>query len=163
MISLMLAMDENRVIGKDNKLPWHLPADLQYFKKMTTGHSVIMGRKTFDSIGRLLPGRKNIILTKNKSFEAEGAEVYHNILELKKMAERENDEVFVIGGAEIFKEMLPISDRLYITHIHHVFEGDVFFPEVAEEQWSRISLTPGEQDEKNKYPFDFAVYEKKQS
>lgn len=161
MISLMLAMDENRLIGRDNQLPWYLPADLQYFKKVTMGHPIVMGRKTFESIGRVLPGRENIVVTRNAEFKAEDVTVLHSIDDVKKLADSSEQELFVIGGAEIFKEILPVTDRLYITEIHHAFEGDTHFPEIEEEDWIQRSVTPGTVDEKNRYPHDFIVLDRK--
>ncbi|WP_458355106.1 dihydrofolate reductase [Peribacillus frigoritolerans] len=161
MISLMVAMDQNRVIGKNNKLPWHLPADLQYFKKVTMGHPIVMGRKTFESIGRVLPGRENVIVTRNQEFKAEGCVVLHDIAQIKMFADNDDEEVFVIGGAEIFKEILPFTDRLYITEIHETFEGDTFFPEIDENEWDVISSNPGGIDEKNRFAHDFVILQKK--
>ncbi|MDP9740555.1 UNVERIFIED_ORG: dihydrofolate reductase [Bacillus sp. B2I3] len=161
MISLIVAMDQNRVIGKNNKLPWHLPADLQYFKKVTMGHPIVMGRKTFESIGRVLPGRENVIVTRNQEFKAEGCVVLHDIAQIKMFADNHEEEVFVIGGAEIFKEILPFTDRLYITEIHETFEGDTFFPEIDENEWDEISSLPGNIDEKNRFTHDFIILQKK--
>ncbi|AZV59300.1 dihydrofolate reductase [Peribacillus frigoritolerans] len=161
MISLIVAMDQNRVIGKNNKLPWHLPADLQYFKKVTMGHPIVMGRKTFESIGRVLPGRENVIVTRNQEFKAEGCVVLHDIAQIKMFADNHEEEVFVIGGAEIFKEILPFTDRLYITEIHETFEGDTFFPEIDENEWDEISSHPGSIDEKNRFAHDFIILQKK--
>ncbi|MBT2630767.1 dihydrofolate reductase [Bacillus sp. ISL-101] len=161
MISLIVAMDQNRVIGKNNKLPWHLPADLQYFKKVTMGHPIVMGRKTFESIGRVLPGRENVIVTRNQEFKAEGCVVLHDIAQIKMFADNHDEEVFVIGGAEIFKEILPFTDRLYITEIHETFEGDTFFPEIDENEWDEISSNPGEIDGKNRFAHDFIILQKK--
>jgi dihydrofolate reductase len=161
MISLLVAMDENRVIGKDNKLPWYLPADLQYFKRITMGHPIVMGRKTYDSIGRILPGRENVIVTRSKDYQQNGAVILHSIEDIIRYANAHDDEVFVIGGAEIFKEILPAADKLYITNIHHAFEGDVFFPEINETEWTILSKTEGKVDEKNLYPHDFIVYGKR--
>jgi dihydrofolate reductase len=156
-----VAMDQNRVIGKDNQLPWHLPADLAYFKRVTMGHPIVMGRKTFASIGRVLPGRENIIVTRNKSFSHEGCTILHSIEEIKTFAEKHKGEVFVIGGAEIFKETLPFADRLYITKIEAKFPGDTFFPNFNEEDWKLVSTEKGPKDEKNPYDYYFLVYERK--
>jgi dihydrofolate reductase len=154
-------MDQNRVIGKNNELPWHLPADLQYFKKVTMGHPIVMGRKTFESIGRVLPGRENVIVTRNQDYKAEGCVVLHDIEQIKTFADSRDEEVFVIGGAEIFKEILPVTDRLYITEIHETFEGDTFFPVIDENQWDKISSNSGSIDEKNRYAHDFIILQKK--
>ena len=161
MISLIVAMDEKRVIGKNNKLPWHLPADLQYFKKVTMGHPIVMGRKTFESIGRILPGRENIIVTRNHEFKAEGCTILHDVDQIKAYSDNGEHEIFVIGGAEIFKEILPVTDRLYITKIHEVFEGDTFFPTIDETEWETVEFIPGVTDEKNLYAHDFIVLQKK--
>ncbi|RFB16869.1 dihydrofolate reductase [Bacillus sp. HNG] len=160
MISLLLAMDKNQLIGKDNDLPWRLPADLAYFKRVTMGHPIIMGRKTYDSIGRPLPGRENIIVTRDTSYKAEGCKVIHSIDEIVKMSEETEQELFVIGGAEIFKEILPYSDRLYITVIDEEFEGDTYFPAFDKAEWQVISKEKGIKDEKNPYEYTFLVYEK---
>ncbi len=121
MISFIVAMDKNRVIGKDNELPWHLPADLKFFKKLPMGHPIVMGRKTHESIGKPLPGRENIIVTRNQEYKAEGCIIIHSVDELIKFAAGENEEIFVIGGAELFKTVFPFADRLYITEIDHQF------------------------------------------
>lgn len=161
MISLLYAMDKNRLIGKNNELPWHLPQDLAYFKRVTMGHTIVMGRKTFDSIGKPLPGRENIIITRDTSFTCNGCKVIHSINELLNLSrEKNNEELFVIGGAEIFKEILPFSDRLYVTNIHHEFDGDTYFPITNDAEWKLISKEPGKKDEKNPYDYEFVVYEK---
>ncbi|MFD3450075.1 dihydrofolate reductase [Microbacteriaceae bacterium 4G12] len=160
MISLMVAMDQNRVIGRNNDLPWRLPADLAYFKRVTMGHPIVMGRKTFESIGRPLPGRENIVVTRNKEYEAAGCKVIHSLKDLLERPKQREEELFIIGGAEIFKEALPVADRLYITHIDEVFEGDTYFPEIANEQWHIVSKEKGIKDESNPYNYYFTVYEK---
>ncbi|WP_183255434.1 type 3 dihydrofolate reductase [Anoxybacteroides tepidamans] len=161
MISLIVAMDRNRVIGKDNKLPWHLPADLAYFKRVTMGHPIIMGRKTFESIGRPLPGRENIVVTRNRSFQPEGCTVIHSIDDIQKIAAERDEEVFVIGGAELFQASLPFAGRLYITKIDASFPGDTFFPPFHEEDWCLVSSEKGPKDEKNPYDYVFLLYERK--
>lgn len=161
MISLLLAMDANRLIGRENQLPWHLPKDLAYFKRMTMNHKIVMGRKTFDSIGRPLPGRENIILTRDKQFSRNDCLIIHSMDELLELSKQSDEEIFVIGGSEIFKEILPHSDRLYITHIYHEFEGDTYFPETDDEDWEVISREVGETDDKNPYHFEFVVYDRK--
>jgi dihydrofolate reductase len=157
MISFVLAMSENRVIGINNTLPWHLPADLKYFRQLTMGHPVVMGRKTFESIGKPLPGRENIILTRKEEYQASGCRVVHST---ESMSGLDQGEIFVIGGAEIFKEMLPYADRLYITMIHGSFEGDTFFPEIDSSQWRLASEQKGTVDEKNVYEHEFLLYER---
>lgn len=160
MISFMFAMDENRIIGKDNTLPWYLPADLQYFKKVTMGHPILMGRKTYESIGKPLPGRENIILTRNADYQQEGITVISNMKEAVAYADALDEEVFVIGGAEIFQQLISDCKRLYITQIHHSFEGDTYFPELNMSKWQTVSKTTGIVDEKNKYPHEFIVLER---
>lgn len=160
MISFIVAMDENRIIGKDNTLPWYLPADLQYFKKITMGHPILMGRKTYESIGKPLPGRENIILTRNADYQHEGITVISDMKDAVAYADALDDEVFVIGGAEIFKQLLADSKRIYITQIHHSFEGDTYFPELNMSKWQTVSRTTGIVDEKNKYPHEFIVLER---
>lgn len=161
MISFIVAMDKNRVIGKNNQLPWHLPADLQFFKRVTMGHPIVMGRKTHESIGRPLPGRKNIIVTRNKEYHSQGCLVIHTIEELLDYAQKQNEEIFLIGGSELFKATFPYADRLYITKIEHEFEGDTFFPEFEQSNWNILSLEKGTQDEKNPYEFSFMTLERK--
>jgi dihydrofolate reductase len=163
MISFIWAMDSNRVIGIDNQLPWHLPEDLKFFKKVTMGHPVAMGRKTHDSIGRLLPGRENIILTRNREYICEGCTVFYSLDEFIVYCQQMDDEVFVIGGAEIFRELLPVVDRLYVTLIHDTFEGDTFFPKFSLEAFELVSKEPGLRDEKNPYDYEFLIYHRKQS
>ncbi|MCQ6275156.1 dihydrofolate reductase [Bacillus sp. V3B] len=161
MISYIVAMDKNRVIGKNNQLPWYLPADLQFFKRVTMGHPIIMGRKTYESIGKPLPGRENIIVTRNQEYKVEGCTVIHSVEELTKFTEEKQEEVFVIGGAELFQVTFPNVDRLYITMIEHEFEGDTFFPEFNETDWNLISTEKGPKDEKNPYDYSFNIYERK--
>lgn len=157
MLSLIVAVDENNLIGNKNQLPWHLPADLKYFKSLTTGHPIIMGRKTFQSIGKPLPNRRNIIITRNKNFVAEGCEFFFDLKEAIKSCIT-NQECFVIGGAELFRMALPIADRLYLTKIHHSFEGDTHFPAIKNVDWELISEEKHSPDEKNKYSYSFLVY-----
>lgn len=161
MISLIVAMDQNRVIGKDNQLPWHLPADLHYFKQVTMGKPIVMGRKTFESIGRVLPGRENIIVTRNREYVNADCTILHSIYEVKQFADESEQEVFIIGGAEIFKEVLAVADRLYLTEIEARFAGDTYFPLIDTTEWRQVSVTPGTVDEKNRYPYQFIVLEKK--
>lgn len=161
MISLLVAMDKKRTIGKDNNLPWHLPADLAFFKRVTMGHPIVMGRKTHESIGRALPGRTNIIITRDKHYSAHGCKVIHSIEEIKNIEENKEDEVFVIGGAEIFNKAVDFADQLYITLIEDTFEGDTFFPEIVEAEWELVSKEKGIKDEKNPYDYFFLLYRRK--
>jgi dihydrofolate reductase len=138
MISLLVAYDLNRVIGIDNKMPWHIPEELKYFKKITMGKAIVMGRKTFESIGRALPGRLNIIVTRNEEYVTEGAEVYHDLQKAIERGKEFSEEVVIIGGAEIFNLSMDIADRLYITIIRKEYEGDTFFPE-HDDSWQVVS------------------------
>jgi dihydrofolate reductase len=160
MISFVVAMDENRVIGKNNQLPWHLPEDLKFFKKVTMGHPIAMGRKTHESIGRILPGRENIIITRNSGYHCEGCTVLYSIQEFVEYCQARDDEFFVIGGAEIFKETFPNVDRLYLTRIHEEFDGDTHFPEFDLNKWRLVSKEKGIQDEKNPYDYEFCIYDR---
>ncbi len=138
IISLIAAMSRNRVIGKGNKLPWKLSADLRHFKEITSGRPVIMGRKTFESIGRLLPNRINIIITRDENYVKEGCIVAHSFDEALKAAHNA-EEVMVIGGEQIFKEFLPIANKMYLTLIDGDFEGDAYFPEYDKNEWKEVS------------------------
>ncbi|WP_416144731.1 dihydrofolate reductase [Planococcus koreensis] len=159
MISLMVAHDPNYVIGKDNKLPWHIPEDLAYFKKHTVGKGMVMGRNTFESIGRPLPKRRNIIVTRNEEYQVEGADVVHTIEDAIRLAENVHEEVMVIGGEQIFRSVLPIADRLYITLIHKDFEGDTYFPEYGDD-WQLVSESA--QQLSGDIPFSYLVFERKE-
>lgn len=143
-LSIIVAMGNNRAIGKDNQLLWHLPEDLQYFKRVTMGKPIIMGRKTFESIGRPLPGRLNIVLTRQTDWQHEGVKVVHTIEDALQLAQAQSlidgiDEVMVIGGAEIYQAALPQADKLYITQVDADIDGDAFFPEVDMTQWQELS------------------------
>lgn len=155
-IVLIAAVAKNRVIGIENRLPWHLSTDLKYFKAITLGHTILMGRKTFESLGRPLPKRRNMVMTQNKSWKHEGYEIVHAVDEvLDKTAAEE--KVFVIGGEAIFTAFLPYADYLYLTEIHQDFEGDTFFPRYEKTQWREIQRFPQVEGEVN---FDFVVYKR---
>ncbi|HEX8515577.1 MAG TPA: dihydrofolate reductase [Bacteroidia bacterium] len=164
MISLIVAVGENNVIGKDNKLIWHLPADMKFFKEKTTGHCIITGRKNYESIPekfRPLPNRTNIIITRQDDYKAPGAIVVNSVdAALERAKATGDEEIFIIGGAEIFRQSLHFTDRIYLTVIYHFFEGDVFFPEIDMKEWKEISRVKGPEDEKNKYPHDYIILEK---
>lgn len=160
IVSIIVAMDVNRVIGKDNTLPWRLPAELQYVKRTTMGHPIILGRKNYESIGRPLPGRRNIILTRDPEFQAEGCEIAHSVEEVYELCKGE-EEIFIFGGEQIYKLFLQDVDKLYMTVIHHEFEGDTFFPEIDFSEWNEISKEQGITDEKNPYTYYYHVYERK--
>lgn len=161
-ISAVVAMSEERVIGLDNKLPWHLPADLKHFKEVTMGKPIVMGRKTYESIGRALPGRLNIVISRDKKFQAVGCEVVSSIDEAIKVA-GDSEEIFVIGGALIYEVMLPVIQRIYLTIVHHVFAGDAFFPEFNKAEWHETQRECYPADEKNLYPYSFIILERKLS
>ena len=159
LLSLIVAMAKNRVIGSNNQMPWHLPADFAYFKKVTLGHPVIMGRKTFDSIGRPLPGRRNIVVSRNPAFRAEGVDVMTSLDAAIKICQ--NTEAFVIGGATLYAEALPHADRLFITEVDASPNGDTVFPSLDKNLWREISRERLEADEKNIHAMEFVVLEKK--
>ena len=159
-LSLIAVVSRNNVIGKDNKMPWHLPADLQFFKTTTLGKPIIMGRKTWESLGRILPGRRHIVVTRNKDYTAEGVEIIHSTDAALKQASNV-DEAVIIGGAHLYEEMLPLTDRLYLTEIDAEFEGDTFFPEWNKEEWEVVSSETHPADEKNSFPYRFVVYDRR--
>ncbi|KKQ51811.1 MAG: Dihydrofolate reductase [Candidatus Woesebacteria bacterium GW2011_GWB1_39_10b] len=155
-VSIVVAVSENNVIGANNKLPWYLPADLKRFKELTLGHHTIMGRKTHESIGKVLPGRTNILVTRNPDYIKEGVVVVNSLDNAYRLAEKSGEkEAFVIGGAEIFKEALPKADRIYMTKVIVKIDGDVFFPSFDEKQWKVISRNRYKADEKNPYRYEF--------
>jgi dihydrofolate reductase len=158
-ITLIAAMSENRVIGKDNQLIWHFPEDLKHFKKQTSGHHVIMGRKTFESVGRPLPKRVNIIITRQTDYSAEGCLIAHSLEEA--IALVENDEQpFIVGGAEIYKQALNLANSIELTVIHGEYEGDSFFPEFDKSIWKLARGEKKEADAKHIHPYDFLSYKK---
>ena len=159
MISLLVAMAKNRVIGADNRIPWHLPDELKIFKRLSMGHHIVMGRKTWDSINRLLPGRTTVIVTRQKNFEVPGAIVVHSIKEAIDAC-KGDDEIFVIGGAHIFRETLPIADRIYLTIVDAEPEGDTFMPELDMSEWRETSSEDHAADAKHAYAFRFTVFDR---
>lgn len=158
MISMIWAMGKDNALGCKNRMPWYLPADFAYFKKVTMGKPVIMGRKTFESIGKPLPGRVNVVITRSPDFKPEGCITVDTIEKAKAYAE--DKEAFIIGGAEIYKAFLPIADKLYITEINHTFEADTFFPEIDYSLWKLVSREQGPRDVKNPFDYEFLVYER---
>lgn len=157
-ISIIVAIAENGVIGLNNRLIWRLSDDLKNFKALTYGHFIIMGRKTYESIGKPLPGRTNIILSKNRSYEAEGCVIVQSVDKaLKYSISKNQEEVFIIGGAQIYKETLSIADKLYLTRVHASPEGDTFFPTIDFSDWKEIAHTNFHRNEKN--DFDFEIIE----
>ena len=161
-VSLIVAASSNGVIGRDGDLPWHLPADLRHFKNTTMGHHLIIGRRTWDEVGRPLPGRTMVVVTRSRNLSLEGALVVHSLEEALEAASAD-DEAFIGGGAYIYRMALArdLVDRLYITRIHAEVEGDTFFPDVDFDEWNLVSEEHCEADEKNEYPYSFLVYERK--
>lgn len=159
-LSIIVAMTDERVIGKNNQLPWHLSADLKRFKKITMGHPIIMGRKTYESIGKPLPGRQNIVVSKNPEYRAEGVTVAAGLCEALAACEQDSNEQFVIGGAALFEAALPQAHRLYLTLIHHPFKGDVFFPALKLEKDFRIIEKTTHQNDNPAFAYDFISAER---
>lgn len=160
--SMIVAKADNNVIGKDNELVWYMPADLKHFKNTTIGHYIIMGRKTFESQKKPLPGRTSIIITRNKDYKAEDCYVVHSLEEAYKIGKENNqEEVFILGGAEIYKMALTSADKMYLTEIKASFEGDTFFPEINRSEWKEIKREEHDPDEKNPYPYAFVELVKK--
>ena len=164
-LSLIAALGNNNVIGRDNSLPWHMPADLKWFQKTTTGHHVLMGRKTFQEIGRPLPNRTNVVITRNAGFRPEGVAIARSLDEAISKAEAAGDpEIFIIGGADIFRQSLHIADRMYLTRIHAEPPGDTFFPEFDDvAEWKLVDVEHHEADDRNAYPYSFLTYERSEA
>lgn len=160
MLSIIVAKSKNNVIGKDNKLIWNIPDDLKRFKKLTTNHTIIMGRKTFESLGRVLPNRKHIVLTNDKRYTVDNpnVQIIHDVEELSKY-EEDNQEHFVIGGAMIYNLLLPKCNKLYITEVEQEFEGDTFFPEIKQDEWKIVKKETGPQDD-NTFKYYYIDYER---
>jgi dihydrofolate reductase len=161
VVSLIVAVSKNGVIGRDGDLPWHLPIDLRHFKSTTMGHHLIIGRRTWDELGRALPGRTMVVITRSRRFEAEGATVVHSLEEAVEVAEND-DEPFIGGGAHIYRMALArnLVDRLYITRVHADVDGDTYFPEVDFEEWKLVFEERHEADEKNEFACTFEVWER---
>lgn len=162
ILSAITAIAQNNVIGNENALPWYLPADMRFFKNTTMGHAVIMGRKTYESFKKALPGRTNIVITRQKNLSLPDAIVVHDLEEaIQKAKEIENEEAFILGGAQIYAQSLPLLDKIYLTRIYEDFEGDTSFPEFDLKKWEMTGIEPHEPDEKNKYFYAFQVWERK--
>lgn len=160
IISLIAAIGKNNELGKNNTLVWNMPTDLKFFRQKTSGHPVIMGRKTFESIGRPMPNRRNIVITRDLNYEKHGIETVHSLKEALDLIINTDEEIFIIGGEEIFKQAMPLADRLYITHIEaEDKEANVFFPSIGPE-WKEISHEENKKDDKNPFDFTFSIYEK---
>lgn len=162
-VSLIAAMDKNRVIGADNDMPWHLPDDLKFFKANTMNKPVVMGRKTFESIGsRPLPNRRNLVISRNVGFNAQGVEVFHSIEEALKTCVSD-EEVIIMGGGQLYKQMMPFANKLYVTLVDAEVKGDTTFPEWASEEWQEISKDRHDKDERHAYAFEFVTLIRKSS
>jgi dihydrofolate reductase len=160
-LSLIVAVAENGVIGNNNQLIWHLPNDLKQFKRLTTGHCIIMGRKTFDSIGKPLPNRTSIIISRNADFKVIDCFTVDSLEKAISIAQEKGEtEAFIIGGAEIYRQTLPFVDKIYLTEVHHSFEGDTFFPKINGTIWRETSREDFGRDEKHLYPYSFVTLEK---
>ena len=160
ILSMIVAASENNAIGKYNELLWHLPKDLKYFKEVTSGHCIIMGRKTFDSIGKPLPKRRNIVITRREEFEVEGVEVANDIEAAIDMV-GEDQEPFIVGGGTIYEQALDYVNRVYLTRVHAYVNGDTFFPELDLNEWQRVLHESHKKDAKHAYDFSFEVWERK--
>ena len=160
MLSIIVAKAKNNVIGKDNKLLWHIPDDLRRFRKLTENHTIIMGRKTFESLENVLPNRKHIVFSQNPDFKVndENVEVVHSMLQIQEYIES-NEEAFVIGGAIIYNLLMPYVTKLYVTEVDKDFDGDAFFPRVNEEKWREISREKGLKDAENNFDYEYITYE----
>ena len=161
MLSIIVAKAKNNIIGKDNKLLWHLPDDLKRFKELTIGHNIIMGRKTFESLGGILPNRKHIVFTQNPDFKIndENVQVVHSMLEIQEYIEKD-EENFVIGGAMIYNLLMPYVTKMYVTEIEKDFQGDAFFPRIDTQVGKEVSRENGMKDENNDFDYDYVVYER---
>ncbi|MCC4721663.1 dihydrofolate reductase [Salinicoccus sp. RF5] len=157
MVSLIVCHAEQNVIGFKNKMPWHLPNDLKHVKKLTQGNTIVMGRKTFDSLGRPLPNRRNVVLTRNRDFDAEGIDVIHEVADIKEL----EGEVFIFGGSGVYGQTMGLVDEMHITRIHETFGGDTFFPEYDESEWELVSSEEGIIDDKNRYPHEFLHFRRR--
>lgn len=158
-LALIVAIAANYVIGNNNQLPWHLPADLKHFKNLTMGKPIVMGRKTYESIGKPLPGRRNIVVTRQENLAIPGCEVVHSLEEALKITQTA-DEVMLIGGAELFKQALPLANTMYLTFIHQDFHGDAYFPHWNTAQWKEVAREDCESDENNPYRYSFVTYQR---
>lgn len=160
MLTIIAAVAKNNALGKNNQLIWHLPADLKRFKKITSGHHVIMGRKTFDSLGKPLPNRTTIIITRNANFKAAGCIIVNSLTEAVKIAAIDENP-FILGGAEIYKQAIDVADILDLTIVHKEFDADVFFPEIDPTIWKETSREDLKADDKNKYDYSFVTFKKR--
>lgn len=160
MVTIIAAIAENNALGKDNQLIWYLPADLKRFKKTTINHAVIIGRKTFESLGKPLPNRTNILITRDKDYDVKGCIVVNSLTEALKAAKKIDENPFILGGAEIYKQAMLFADKLDLTFVHHKFDADVFFPKIDKKIWKETSREVFKADDKNKYDYSFVTFER---
>jgi dihydrofolate reductase len=162
IISQIVAVSENDVIGKDNALPWHMPDDSAYFREKTWGHHIVTGRRNYEAEGKALPGRINLVITRNKDYQIPDGEVVHTLEEAIRIAQRAGEtELFIVGGEEIYRMAMDTTDRIYLTRIHAVVEGDTFYPRLDGEIWKEASRDARKKDDRNPYDYDFIVYERR--
>lgn len=160
MITLIVAKSDNQVIGHNNQLIWRLSSDLKRFKQLTTGHPIIMGRKTFESIGKPLPHRSNIVVTKNKNWKANETLIVHSLEEAIEKAQAVNPKIFIIGGGKIYEQAMSFADAIEVTEVHSTFDGDTHFPEIDKEIWKEVSREFFHKDENNEFDYSFVRYER---
>ena len=160
MINIVVAKASNNVIGAKNDLIWHLPNDLKHFKSLTSGHPIIMGRKTYESLGRPLPNRTNIVVTRDQNWNAEGIEIVSSLSKAIEVAKTIADDIYVIGGGNIYKQAMEFTDILYITEVHHEFDGDTYFPEIDNDEWEEVEREDFKKDEEHPYAYSFVTYKK---
>jgi dihydrofolate reductase len=162
VLKILVAFDENRVIGKNNALIWHLPADLKRFKALTTGHVIIMGRKTFESIGKPLPNRTTIVISRQTDLQIEGVILANSVEEaILKGKSLTREDIFIVGGAEIYALSMPLADEILVTLLHDIFDGDAYFPEISADTWEIVEKERGITDEKNTYQYSYITYSRK--
>lgn len=160
MLSMIWAEDENGLIGKNGSIPWHLPADMHYFKQITINHTVIMGKNTYLSLGKPLINRKNIVLSHSLQVNNDNVRVFDNLDLLKQYINKQKNEIFVIGGAHLYQQFLPIAQRLYVTKIHNKFDGDTYAPKFSLDEWILVKKEEHSADQKNNYSYDFTVFDR---
>lgn len=158
-LAIVVAISENNAIGKNNQLLWHLPADLKHFKEITTGHTIIMGRKTYDSIGKPLPNRRSIVITRNTALAIEGVDMVTSVNEAIELC-KHDEEAFIIGGAEIYQQALAFTTRIYLTRVHQSYDADAFFPELNPNTWKEINSVSYPADEKNNVAYTFSTLDR---
>ena len=163
IVALVAARSENNVIGNGAEIPWHLPADLKFFKQLTTGHTIVMGRKTFDTLAKPLPNRRTIVLTRSRAYRQAGIDVAHSFETAFDLADPgDGEEVFIVGGEEIYRMALPYAQRMYLTRVHTIVPGDAFFPEFSDDEWELTENARHAADERHEFDYTFEVWEKRE-